>query len=233
MAGLRTLPPEARPRERLEIEGPEALSVRELLALVLRTGRPGTSALDLADQLLARFGGLEGLRRARIEELCGVPGMGPAKAAVLMAALELGQRASGLDPVRRPVVRTPADAVRVIRPRLEGREQEHFYVLLLNTRHEVMGIVEVARGGLNVASVCPREVFREAVRRGAHAVLLAHNHPSGNPEPSPEDVRLTERLQQVGRMLGILVLDHVVIGNGQFTSLRERGLGPSSGFPFP
>ncbi|MDR7417098.1 MAG: DNA repair protein RadC [Armatimonadota bacterium] len=225
MAGLRALPPEARPRERLQSEGPEGISVRELLALVLRTGTRGVSALQLADRLLARFGGLRELGQARVEELTAVEGMGIAKAAVLVAALELGRRARLVDPSERPVIRCAQDAARVVRTKLEGREQEHFCVLLLNTRHEVVGVVEAARGGLNAASVCAREVFREAVRRGAHAVILAHNHPSGNPEPSPEDVRLTERLREAGALLGIAVLDHLVLGDGRFTSLRERGLG--------
>ncbi|MCS7172204.1 MAG: DNA repair protein RadC [Armatimonadetes bacterium] len=225
MAGLRALPPEARPRERLQSEGPEGVGIRELLAVVLCTGTRGVSALQLADRLLARFGGLQGLSRARVEELCRVEGMGPAKAAVLVAALELGRRARLVDPSERPVIRCAQDAARVVRMKLEGREQEHFCVLLLNTRHEVVGVVETARGGLNGASVCAREVFREAVRRGAHAVILAHNHPSGNPEPSPEDIRLTERLREAGALLGIAVLDHLVIGDDRYTSLRERGLG--------
>jgi DNA repair protein RadC len=123
------------------------------------------------------------------------------------------------------VVRSAADAAALVAPRLSHREQEHFCVLLLNARHELIALVETSRGGLNAASVEPREVFREAIRRGAHAVIVAHNHPSGNPEPSPDDARLTSILRQAGALLGVAVLDHVVVGDGRFVSLRERGLG--------
>ncbi|MDR5684109.1 MAG: DNA repair protein RadC [Armatimonadota bacterium] len=222
---IRELPPEARPRERLLADGPESLSARDLLALLLRSGARGQSALHLADRLLVRFGGLRGLSRARPEELASAPGVGVAKAAVVQAAFELGRRAHGLDAAERPVIRNAQDAAAAVRPRLADRDQEHFCVILLNARHEVIGIVETSRGGLNAASVAAREVFREAVRRSAHAVVLAHNHPSGNPEPSPEDGRLTAALREAGSILGIAVLDHIVVGDGRFVSLRERGVG--------
>lgn len=222
---IQELPPEARPRERLLAEGPEGLQDRELVAVLVRAGTRSHSALHLADELLRRFGGLRGLSRARVEELAALPGVGQAKAATLVAAFELGRRVQGPDPASRPVVRRAADAAALVAPRLGHRDQEHFCVLLLNTRHEVIGVVETSRGGLNAASVEAREVFREAVRRSAHAVILAHNHPSGNPEPSPDDVRLTAALRQAGSVLGISVLDHVVVGDGRFVSLRERGLG--------
>lgn len=222
---IRELPPEARPRERLLADGAENLGTRDLIALLLRTGTPGQSALHLADRLLSRFGGLRGLVRARPEELAAAPGVGLAKAAVLLAAFELGRRAHGPDPAERPVIRGAREAADAVRSRLAGRDQEHFCVILLNARHELIGIVETSRGGLNAASVAAREVFREAVRRSAHAVILAHNHPSGNPEPSPEDARLTSALRDAGSLLGIGVLDHIVVGDGRFVSLRERGLG--------
>ncbi len=222
---IRELPPEARPRERLLAEGPEALHDRELLAVLLRAGTRCRSALHVADELLRRFGGLRGLTRARAEELSSLPGVGASKAATLLAAFEVGRRTQGPDPASRPVIRSAADVAAVVGPRLSHRDQEHFCVLLLNARHEVVGVVETSRGGLNAASVEPREVFREAVRRSAHAVVLAHNHPSGNPEPSPDDARLTAVLRQAGALLGIAVLDHVVVGDGRFVSLRDRGLG--------
>jgi len=222
---IRELPPEARPRERLRAAGPEGLQDRELLAVLLRAGTRSRSALHVADDLLRRFGGLRGLSRARAEELSALPGVGEAKAATLVAAFELGRRVQGPDPASRPVVRSAADAAALVAPRLSHREQEHFCVLLLNARHELIALVETSRGGLNAASVEPREVFREAIRRGAHAVIVAHNHPSGNPEPSPDDARLTSILRQAGALLGVAVLDHVVVGDGRFVSLRERGLG--------
>ncbi len=222
---LRELPPEARPRERLLAEGPELLGTRELLAVLLRSGVCGTSSLHLADQLLRRFGDLRGLARARPEELSAVPGVGPAKAATLLAAFELARRLQGPDPASRPTIRSAQDAAAVLASRMAHRDQEHFWVLLLNTRHEVVGIVETSRGGLNAASVEPREVFREAIRRGAYAIIAAHNHPSGDPEPSPDDVRLTQALSKAGALLGVRVLDHLVMGEGRFVSLRERGVG--------
>ncbi len=222
---IRELPPEARPRERLLAAGPDGLQDRDLLAILLRAGTRSRSALHLADDLLRQFGSLRALSRARVEELSALPGVGEAKAATLVAAFELGRRVQGPDPVSRPVVRSAQDAARLVAPRLAHREQEHFCVLLLNARHEVIGLVETSRGGLNAASVESREVFREAIRRGAHAVILAHNHPSGNPEPSPDDARLTSLLRQAGALLGVAVLDHVVVGDGRFVSLRERGLG--------
>lgn len=222
---IRELPPEARPRERLRAAGPEALQDRELLAVLLRAGTRSRSALHVADDLLRRFGGLRGLSRARAEELSALPGVGEAKAATLVAAFELGRRVQGPDPASRPVVRSAADAAALVAPRLAHRDQEHFCVLLLNARHELIALVETSRGGLNAACVDPREVFREAIRRGAHAIIVAHNHPSGNPEPSPDDARLTSLLRQAGALLGVGVLDHVVVGDGRFVSLRERGLG--------
>jgi DNA repair protein RadC len=222
---IRELPPESRPRERLLAEGAESLGTRDLIGLLLRTGARGQSALHLADRLLSRFGGLRGLSRTRPEELASASGVGLAKAAVVLAAFELGRRAHRPDPAERPVIRSAREAAETALPRLADRDQEHFCVMLLNTRHELIGIVETSRGGLNAASVAAREVFREAVRRSAHAVILAHNHPSGNPEPSPEDVRLTAALRDAGAILGIAVLDHVVVGDGRFVSLRERGLG--------
>jgi DNA repair protein RadC len=222
---IRELPPEARPRERLVASGPEALQDRELVAVLLRAGSRSRSALHVADDLLRRFGGVRGLSRARVEELSAVPGVGEAKATTLVAAFELGRRAQGPDPAARPVVRGAEDVAALVAPRLAHREQEHFCVVLLNTRHEVIGVVETSRGGLNAASVEAREVFREAIRRAAHAVVLVHNHPSGNPEPSPDDARLTAVLRQAGALLGVAVLDHVVVGDGRFVSLRERGLG--------
>jgi DNA repair protein RadC len=196
-----------------------------LVALVIGPGAGRRRPLDVADEILARFDGLVGLRRAAPEELASVRGLGTAKSAALLAALELGRRAATLEPARRPVIRSPQDAADVARRRLETADQESFCVLLLNARHELIGFVEASKGGLNAAAVDARDAFREAVRRGAHAVILAHNHPSGNPEPSPEDARLTAGLREGGAVLGIRVLDHVIVGDGRFVSLRERGLG--------
>ncbi|MDR7427808.1 MAG: DNA repair protein RadC [Armatimonadota bacterium] len=217
------LPSEARPRERLHLVGPQALGTTELLAIVLGTGTRGRGVLPLAEHLLSAFGSLQDLSQARLEEIDRVQGVGPAKAAALVAAFELGRRAHGPAPASRYAIRTPADAARLLLPLMRYLDREHFRTVLLNTRHEVMAIVEVAVGSLDSAPIHPREVFKEAVRRSAAALILAHNHPSGNPEPSGDDLAITERLRAAGRIVGIDVLDHLITGNGSVVSLRERG----------
>jgi DNA repair protein RadC len=217
------LPPDARPRERLRRAGAAALAPTELLALLLGTGGPGRRAVRVAEGLLATFESLGRLSRAGVEELEQVPGVGPAKAAALVAAFELGRRAA-IPEEARPVIRSAADAARWLVPAMGTLEREHFRVLVLNTRHEVLAAVDVAVGGLNAAAVHPRDVFTEAVRRRAAAVILAHNHPSGHPDPSPDDLALTRRLCEAGRIVGVDVLDHLVVGHGRYVSLRERGV---------
>ncbi len=218
------LPREARPRERLRERGPESLGSTELLALVLGTGTRTRGVVSLAEHLLSAFGSLQDLSQARSEEIDQVVGMGPAKAAALIAAFELGRRAHGPAPAARYAVRSPEDAGRLLLPLMRHLDREHFRVVLLNTKHEVMAVVEVAVGNLDSAPIHPREVFKEAVRRSAAAVIVAHNHPSGNPEPSGDDLAITDRLRAAGRIVGIDVLDHLIIGNGTFVSLRERGV---------
>ena len=218
------LPREARPRERLRQVGPEALGTTELLAIVLGTGTRARGVVSLAEYLFSTFGSLQDLSQARLEEIDQVQGVGPAKAAALIAAFELGRRAHGPAPASRYPIRTPEDAARLLLPLMRYLDREHFRAVLLNTKHEVMAVVQVAVGNLDSAPIHPREVFKEAVRRSAAAVIVAHNHPSGNPEPSGDDLAITERLRAAGRIVGIDVLDHLIIGNGTFVSLRERGV---------
>ena len=220
---ITALPREARPRERLHVVGPQALGTTELLAIVLGTGTRACGVVPLAEQLLSTFGSLQDLSQARLEEIDRVQGVGPAKAAALVAAFELGRRAHAPAPASRYAIRTPADAARLLLPVMRSLDREHFRAVLLNTRHEVTAVVEVAVGSLDTAPIHPREVFKEAVRRSAAAVILAHNHPSGNPEPSADDLAITERLRAAGRIVGIDVLDHLIVGNGSVVSLRERG----------
>jgi DNA repair protein RadC len=223
-AGLRIkdLPDELRPRERLLRHGPHALSTSELVAVLLRTGSPTRSAVDVASDLISRHGGLARLAAAGARELCGVDGVGPVKALNLLAAFELGRRLSALPPQRRMQLAGPADAAAAVMDRLRYAETERFLVLLLNTRHEVLDIVEVAHGGLAAAPVHPREIFKPAVREGAAAVIVAHNHPSGDPSPSRADLAITARLCRAATIIGIPMLDHMVIGDGRWVSLRER-----------
>lgn len=220
---VKLLPPEDRPRERLLRSGPEGLSSPELLALLLRTGTPSASATDVAGRVLAAFGSLEALSLARPDELDRLAGIGPAKASSLLAAFELGRRISAAPPVRRPVIKTPGDIAALVGPQMRHLDREHFRAVLLNVRHEVLDVTSVAVGGLDSAPIHPREVFKDAIRRSAAAIILVHNHPSGTPEPSGDDLRITARLQEAGRVVGIEVLDHIIVGDGHFVSLRERG----------
>ncbi|HIE37794.1 MAG TPA: JAB domain-containing protein [Anaerolineae bacterium] len=222
---IKELPLPERPRERLARLGPSALSTAELLAIVLRTGVGGENVLAVASRLLARHGGIAGLARASLSELVAERGVGLAKAAQLQAALELGRRLMLSAPQERTQIRTPADVATMLMAEMSHLEQEHFWVLFLDTRNRVLGSQTVYRGSLNQSQVRVGEVFREAVRRNCAAVIVAHNHPSGDPSPSPEDVAVTRDLVAAGRLLGIEVLDHLVIGQQRWVSLRERGLG--------
>lgn len=220
---VKVLPPEDRPRERLLRGRADGLSTPELLALLLRTGTREASATDLGGHLLATFGSLEALGQARPDELVRQAGIGPAKAGALLAAFELGRRLRASPSARRPVIRTPGDVAALVGAQMRHLDREHFRAVLLNTRHEVLDVSSVAVGGLDSAPIHPREVFKDAIRRSAAAIILVHNHPSGTPEPSSDDLRITTRLQDAGRVVGIEVLDHVIIGDGRFVSLRERG----------
>ena len=222
---LREWPTSERPRERLIEHGPAYLSNAELLAIVLRTGMAGRTALSLAEALLAVFDGLPGVRRATVGELVDrQPGLGPAKAAQLKAALELGYRLSLVD--QQPLHVNGADDVAgLLQLLMSDLEQEQLRVVLLNTKHDFIAAPVIYTGGLRTTVVRAGEVFREPIRQNASGIILAHNHPSGDPTPSPEDVQLTYRLVQLGKELDIDVVDHLIIGKGRWVSLRSKGLG--------
>lgn len=207
-----------RPRERLWRHGPAALSETELLAIVLCTGRPGSPVLAVAAELVKAFSG-RALGDASLQELCQVSGVGPAKAARVAAAVELGRRAL-TPPAERPAVRSAGEAYTLLAPRLDGCSQELVVSLLLDAKGRLLGEPLVALGGLSAVDLHPREVFRPAIRQGAASVLLAHGHPSGDPEPSAEDLAVTSRLLDVSAIVGIPVLDHIVVGRGRYVSLR-------------
>lgn len=221
---MRDLPDEERPREKLERYGASSLSIAELLAIILRVGNARASALQLAQQLVARFHGLRGLAGATVRELGQVNGIGLAKACQLHAAFELGKRLASAVDAPKPVITNPQDAANLVMEDLRYEGKEHFLVLLLDTRHQVIRIVETSVGTLNASLVHPREVFHPAITHLAAAVILAHNHPSGDPTPSKEDLALTARLKQAGELVGIPVLDHLVIGDGRYLSFNEKGL---------
>ncbi|MCW5839301.1 MAG: DNA repair protein RadC [Anaerolineales bacterium] len=214
-----------RPRERLKAQGAAALSTAELLAVLLRTGLQGENAVALAQRLLQSFGGLPGLQRADFAEMEATLGLGEAKTATIKAAIELGRRLHTQDPQQRLRISSPADAAALLQYEMSALEQEHLRAILLSTRNEVIEVVEIYRGSLNSAPVRIADVFKPAIRKNAAALILAHNHPSGDPTPSPDDVALTKAIREAGVLLGVELLDHVVIGQGRFVSLKEKRLG--------
>jgi DNA repair protein RadC len=220
---MRRLSLDDRPREKLLRLGAAALGDNELLAVVLGSGRRGAGALEVANELLAIGGGVHALARAACGELAQVAGVGPARAAQIVAAIELGRRTVRQPPDRRVQVRTPRDAALYLLPMFGARPVEQFGVVLLDSRHRVIRTVLVATGTLNTTIVQPRDVFREAVLGAAAAVIAFHNHPSGDPTPSPDDAELTERLASAGRLMGIAVVDHIVVGDGRYCSFKEMG----------
>ncbi|MBU2009754.1 MAG: DNA repair protein RadC [Chloroflexi bacterium] len=222
---IRDLPPSERPRERLRAFGPSALGNAELLAIILRTGTASESVLSLASRLLARSGGLRGLARASLGELRSQKGVGEAKAVELQAALELGKRLFALGPEDRPQVRSPQDVANLLLAEMGYLEQEHLRVVLLNTRNQIVAVKEVYRGSVNTSLVRVGEVLREAVRENCPAIVVVHNHPSGDPTPSPEDIEVTKQIVEAGKLLDIEVLDHLIVAHTRFISLREKGLG--------
>jgi DNA repair protein RadC len=221
---LRELPADERPRERLARRGAAGLSAAELVALVWGSGARGASALSLAEEALARHDGLAGLARAGELELRGLPGIGIAKAAQLAAAFELGRRATEAWPNGRWAVRAPRDVADRLMVEMGSLEREELRVVLLNTKNAVLRVVTVYQGNVSASLVRVGELFRDAVRISAAGVILVHNHPSGDPTPSPDDLHLTAEALAAGRLLDIDLLDHVVIGHAAFVSLRDRGV---------
>ena len=222
---LRDLPAGELPRERLIERGAGALSDAELLAILLRTGRAGENVLELARGIVARFRetGLHEILAMPPAEFARIPGIGMAKAATVLAALELGRRAQRTAK-RRPHIDAAEDVYELLRPRLAAEKREHFLVLPLSSKNEVLMVAEVSVGTLKNTLVHPPEVFEPAIRCGAAHVILAHNHPSGDPVPSAEDHRITRVLREAGALLGIPVTDHVILGGAAFFSFSEEGM---------
>ncbi len=214
-----------RPRERLRSHGAKVLSSAELLAILLRVGVQGENAVQVGQRLLQSFGGLSGLHRAPFEELMSQHGIGEAKAAQIKAAIELGRRLTVESPEARPTINSPADAAALVQYEMSALEQEHLRVLLLDTRNHVLDVVEVYHGSVNMSQVRVGEVFKAAIRRNATAVIVVHNHPSGDPTPSPDDAAVTRALVQAGKLVDVELLDHLIIGQGKYVSMKERGLG--------
>src|SRR4249919_1822241 len=220
---MKDLLPEDRPREKLRQHGAAALGDNELIALVIGNGSRRGNALSVANALLAANGGLHDLTRCSLDDFIRTAGIGRARAAQLVAALELGRRTLAHAPSARLRIRGPEDAAAYLMPRFGSRGVEQFGILLLDAKHRVMRTAVLAIGTLNSSIVEPRDVFREAAIGGATAIVLFHNHPSGDPTPSPDDVLLTQRLVAAGRLLGIDVIDHVVLGDVRYWSFKEAG----------
>jgi DNA repair protein RadC len=222
---IKELPVSEQPRERLRDYGPNALSDAELLAILLRVGVSGINVVQLAQKLLIEHGGWVGLQRLSFEELTKIHGMGEAKAAQVKAALEIGRRLLLAQPEQRPQITSPADVANLLMVEMAHLEQEHLRVVLLNTKNYVLKIETVYIGSINSSAVRIGEVFKTALKQNSAAIIVVHNHPSGDPTPSPEDVAVTRQLVEAGKLLDVDVLDHLVIGQGRWVSLRERRLG--------
>ncbi len=220
---MKDLAPHDRPREKLERLGAASLGDNELLALVLGSGSRDAGALALANALLARVGGLYGLTRSSLSELQAIEGIGPARAAQVLAAVELGRRTLVRGPVDRPRLTSPREIARHLLPQYGASPVEQFGLVTLDTKLHVVRVKIIAIGSLDGAYVHPREVFREAAAASAAAVVLFHNHPSGDPTPSPEDLALTTRLAEAGQIMGIPVVDHLILASHRYFSLREAG----------
>lgn len=222
---IKELPIADQPRERLANYGAGALGDAELLAILLRVGVEGTNVLQLAQQLLLSYGGWAGLQRSEYSDLCKQHGLGAAKAATVKAAIEIGRRLllSGADD--RFQIRSPADVASLLMLEMSHLDQEHLRTVLLDTKNRVQQVATIYVGSVNSALIRVGEVFKAAVRQNSTALIVAHNHPSGDPTPSPEDVLITRQIFDAGKLLDIDVLDHLVIGRGRYVSMRERGLG--------
>ncbi|MEY4479361.1 MAG: hypothetical protein RLZZ267_39 [Bacillota bacterium] len=221
---MREVPVEERPRERMQINGAEALSNAELLAILLRTGTKNVSAVQLAQQLLMKTNGIHGLVEMTTGELTTVRGLGTAKALQIKAGIELGRRLAKTSRDELFAVRSPEDAAAFLMEDLRYLKKEQFVCLFLDTKNQIVCQETLSIGSLNASIVHPREVFRAAIRHGSASIICAHNHPSGDPTPSPEDLNITKRLREVGELIGIPVIDHIVIGDRKFVSLKQRGL---------
>lgn len=223
---VRDLPADERPREKLMTAGAACLSNVELLAILLRTGTRENSVIRVAEQVLSRYRdvGITAMMSMSVAELSSVRGVGAAKAATILAAVELGRRLSQKAAEKVEIVHGPEDAAHYAMPRFRFEQKEHFAVMLLNTKNHILGLTDISIGSLSASIVHPREVFQAALRYAAAALILLHNHPSGDPSPSREDIQVTQRLVKAGKVMDIPVLDHIILGDNRFVSLKEKGL---------
>ena len=220
---IHDLPESERPRERLQKHGPEALSSQELLALLLGRGIKGESVMVTAQRLLSTFGNIENISQASLEELSDVKGVGPAKASQIKAAFELARRKEDHEG-KQISVKSHLDVIKLVKQKLKDKKKEHFLILCLDTRNNLIKISTVSTGTLDANLVHPREVFKEAIQSLASSIILVHNHPSGSPEPSEADIDITKRILETGKIVGIDVLDHIIVCENKSFSFKEKGL---------
>ncbi len=220
---IKNMPASEQPREKLLNNGVESLSNAELIAILLATGTKEITAINLAENILNYSNdGIRYLTETTVEELSNIRGMGLAKSAQLIAAVELGKRIALTTKVNNYRIKSPMDVSSLLMEELRYKKKEYFNILLLNTKHELISIENISIGSLNASIVHPREVFQRAIKRSSSSIILVHNHPSGDPSPSNEDIKITKRLQEAGSIIGIEVLDHIIIGDGTYCSLKER-----------
>lgn len=218
------LPKPERPRERLKNFGPEALSAQELLALIIGRGVSKRSVMTIAQELMVKFGNIKAISEATIEELSQIKGIGFAKAAQIKACFELGKRQDLEPEIKDFDIKDPQSVVKAIRASIKDKAKEHFKLILLNSRNKIIGISTVSIGSLNASIVHPREVFKDAIMHNAHSVILVHNHPSGDPEPSEDDLVITKRLVEAGKILGIEVIDYIIVTKNSYFSFKDKNL---------
>lgn len=214
-----------RPRERLRDNGPQALSNAELFAILLGAGTRGENVLQLSNRMLVELDGLSGMSKTTREEICQIHGIGEAKASQIIAAFELGRRTASLNPESRPAITCADDVKNVVGAEMTNLDQEQLRVLLLNNKHEVMGVDTIYQGTVNSASIRVAEILRPAIRKNCPAIVIVHNHPSGDPTPSPEDVLVTRRINQSAQLMDIDLLDHIIVGHRGVVSMKSRQLG--------
>ena len=222
---IKELPITERPREKLYDYGPKALSNEELLAIIIRTGNKEDTAIDLARRLLSKDKrGLVALRDTTLQELMETKGIGKCKAAQILAAIEIGKRINYLDALSKIKINEPSTIANLYMDEMRYLQKEHFRVVLLDTKNQIIVTEEISIGTLNASIVHPRDVFRAAIKRNANSIILIHNHPSGDPTPSNEDINITKRLLEAGNLIGIKVLDHIIIGDNKYISFREKNI---------
>ena len=223
-ATIKNLPEEERPRERLARHGASVLSNAELLAILLRTGTKEESAISLAHRILVQEQGLRYLADINVEQLSAINGIGKAKAAQIKAAIELGKRLAAFEPGADKPLKCPQDVAALLMEEMRYLKKEHMKLVLLNVKCNLISVEEISVGSLNASIVHPREVFNPAIRKSSASIIMVHNHPSGDPSPSSEDVSITARIAEAGKLIGIELVDHIIIGDGKYISMKEKGL---------